>query len=58
MQLWGNLLVGQLETKGRVLPVMDSLIAAIALQNSLILVTRNEADFVGTGVAVINPWLS
>ncbi len=55
MVLWGNL-VGQLEQNGRPLPVMDSLIAAIALQNSLSLVTRNEKDFAGTGVVIINPW--
>jgi toxin FitB len=55
MVLWGNL-VGQLEQNGRPLPVMDSLIAAIALQNSLSLVTRNENDFVGTGVVIVNPW--
>ncbi len=55
MILWGNL-VGQLEKNGRPLPVMDSLIAAIALQNSLSLVTRNENDFAGTGVVIVNPW--
>lgn len=55
MLLWGNL-VGQLESWGRPLPVMDSLIAAIALQNSLSLVTRNENDFAGTGVVIVNPW--
>jgi toxin FitB len=55
MVLWGNL-VGQLEQDGRPLPVMDSLIAAIALQNSLSLVTRNENDFAGTGVTIVNPW--
>lgn len=55
MALWGNL-VGQLEQNGRPLPVMDSLMAAIALQNSLSLVTRNEKDFAGTGVVIINPW--
>ena len=55
MVLWGNL-VGQLEQNGRPLPAMDSLIAAIALQHSLSLVTRNEKDFAGTGVAIINPW--
>jgi toxin FitB len=56
MLLWGEL-VGRLEKQGRSLPVMDSLIAAIALQNSLSLVTRNENDFAGTGVEIVNPWL-
>ncbi|MBD2437086.1 hypothetical protein [Nostoc sp. FACHB-110] len=55
MMLWGNL-VGQLELSGRPLPVMDSLIAALALQHSLILVTRNENDFAGTGIVIFNPW--
>ena len=55
MVLWGNL-VGQLEQNGRPLPAMDSLIVAIALQHSLSLVTRNEKDFAGTGVLIINPW--
>jgi toxin FitB len=57
MLLWGEV-VGKLEQQGRKLPVLDSLIAAIALQNSLFLVTRNENDFVGTGVLIINPWTS
>jgi toxin FitB len=56
MLLWGEL-VGRLEKQGRSLPVMDSLIAAIALQNSLSLVTRNENDFAGTDVEIVNPWL-
>jgi tRNA(fMet)-specific endonuclease VapC len=30
--------------------MMDSIIAAIALQNSLTLVTRNEKDFAGIDV--------
>jgi len=55
MVLWGNLIC-QLEQNGRPLPAMDSLIAAIALQHSLSLVTRNEKDFAGTGVIIINPW--
>jgi predicted nucleic acid-binding protein len=57
MVLWGNL-VGQLEQNGRPLPAMDSLIAAIAIHNSLSLVTRNEKDFAGTGVVIINPWIN
>lgn len=55
MLLWGDLL-GRLEMQGRVLPLMDSLIAAIALQGSFQLVTRNTKDFEGTGVQLINPW--
>ena len=55
MVLWGSL-VGQLEQNGRPLPAMDSMIAAIAIHHGLSLVTRNEKDFVGTGVVIINPW--
>jgi len=55
MLLWGELL-GKLEKQGRPLPMMDSLIAAIALQNSLTLVTRNEKDFAGIEVTIVNPW--
>jgi toxin FitB len=55
MTVWGEL-TGRLEPQGRMLPTMDSLIAATALQHSLTLVTRNEKDFAGTGVTVFNPW--
>lgn len=34
----------------------DALIAATALVNDLAVVTRNIADFEGTGVLVIDPW--
>ena len=34
----------------------DALIAATALVRGLTLATRNEADFAGTGVTVVNPW--
>ena len=54
MILWGNL-VAELEQNGRPLPAMDSLIAATEVQNSLTLVTRNEKDFAGTKVLIINP---
>lgn len=41
---------------GRPLPVIASLLAATAQQHNLTLVTRNDADVSGTGVAVFNPW--
>lgn len=55
MLQWGKL-VAQLEKQGRSLPIMDSLIAAIALHHNLQLVTRNEEDFIDTGLILINPW--
>lgn len=52
---WGEL-VGRLAQVGRPLAALDSLIAALTLHHRCILVTRNEDDFNGTGVPVINPW--
>ncbi|MYM38680.1 PIN domain-containing protein [Pseudoduganella sp. CY13W] len=34
----------------------DALIAATALVHGMTLVTRSIADFIGTGVTLINPW--
>jgi predicted nucleic acid-binding protein len=34
----------------------DAFIAATALVHSMTVVTRNVADFSGTGVALLNPW--
>ncbi|MGB7210661.1 MAG: type II toxin-antitoxin system VapC family toxin [Pyrinomonadaceae bacterium] len=55
MRCWGRLLA-DLETKGRIPPIIDSLVAATALEHSLTIVTRNEDDFAATGVKIINPW--
>lgn len=55
MLVWGEL-TATLEKRGRRMPAMDSLIAAVALQGGLHLVTRNEDDFAYSGVSVINPW--
>ncbi len=53
--LWGSL-TAEMEGKGQLLGVMDSLLVATALQNNLVIVTRNVSDFLPCGVQVINPW--
>lgn len=55
METWGSIM-GELEKKGRLVPLMDSLIAATALQNSMVVVTRNTKDMAPLGVKTINPW--
>ena len=54
---WGAL-TADLEKHGKPMPAIDSLIAAVALQNGLTLITRNESDFAHSGVPVLNPWLA
>ena len=49
---WGRLVAGA----GRPLPAIDSLLAAIALEHDLVLVTRNTKGFESLGVSLINPW--
>jgi predicted nucleic acid-binding protein len=53
--LWGSL-TARMEANGQPpMSVMDSLLAASALHNNLILVTRNTAEFVSCGVQLLNP---
>jgi predicted nucleic acid-binding protein len=40
----------------RPLPVIDSLLAATALEHGLTLATRNTKDFDGLGMPIINPF--
>ena len=47
---WGEL------SSMRSLPVIDSLIAATALEFGLTLVTRNTKDFDGLGISIVNPF--
>jgi predicted nucleic acid-binding protein len=46
------------ELQGKKLAIMDSLIAATALEFDLVLVTRNLSDFEYSGVQMLNPWES
>lgn len=50
-------MIAALESKGRPMPVIDSLIAATALEHNLTIVTRNEDDFADSGASVLNTWI-
>ena len=52
---WGNI-QGIAERSGNPMASLESLIAAIAYTYNLILVTRNENDFVASNIPIINPW--
>ncbi|MBL8924548.1 MAG: type II toxin-antitoxin system VapC family toxin [Myxococcaceae bacterium] len=52
---WGEL-NGSREAEGRPLPVVDALLASVASVHHLALVTRNESDFTGLGIRIVNPW--
>lgn len=39
-------------------PDRDAFVAATALHSNMTVVTRNTKDFIDTGVALIDPWLS
>ena len=52
---WG-LLTAAARNCGIVLPVIDGLLAATALEHNLTLVTRDTGQIPSMGVAVFNPW--
>lgn len=52
---WG-VIQGKAENEGTPLASVDSLIAAVAYTYNLIIVTRNENDFVASHVPIFNPW--
>ena len=52
---WG-LLTAAPRNSGIVLPVIDGLLAATALEHNLTLVTRDTGQIPSMGVAVFNPW--
>jgi len=53
---WGSI-AAQAERGGKVLPVIDGLLAATALHHDLTVVSRNASDFQHSLVRVLNPWL-
>ncbi len=53
---WGALAGRIRRETGRPPPVIDTLLAATALEAQLYLVTRNIKDVVQTGAVIFNPW--
>src|SRR5512135_2988263 len=53
--VWGQL-TGRLESKGKKMSAIDSLVAATALHWNLTIVTRNVADYSHSGIPIFNPW--
>jgi predicted nucleic acid-binding protein len=56
IRLWGALAGRIKRDTGHPPPVIDTMLAATALEHQLFLVTRNTADVKHTGAAVFNPW--
>ncbi|MBX3290240.1 MAG: type II toxin-antitoxin system VapC family toxin [Acidobacteria bacterium] len=54
-EIWGSMRA-KAETNGSTLSMIDSLIAATAVENGLVIVTRNEKDFAAADVRIFNPW--
>jgi len=46
----------QKRLQGKVAPIMDAMIAAIALAHAMTLATRNVKDFEGLGVPLVDPF--
>lgn len=53
--VWGKM-CGEFENKGIVRSALDSLLEATALEQDLILVTRNVKNFQNSQVTILNPW--
>ncbi len=52
---WGSI-SAEAKRRGKVLPVIDGLLAATALHHNLTVVSRNASDFGQSLVRVLNPW--
>lgn len=52
---WG-IIQGKAENDGNPIASVDAMIASVAYTYNLILVTRNEKDFISSNVTILNPW--
>jgi predicted nucleic acid-binding protein len=52
---WGRI-QGHAARDNYTLPIMDSMIAATAIEHNMIVATRNTEDLIRCGADVINPW--
>jgi predicted nucleic acid-binding protein len=52
---WAQLAAAD-QKRGRSLDIADGLLLATAAVHGLTIVTRNERDFEGRGVPILNPW--
>jgi toxin FitB len=55
--IWGEL-SREAQKSGKIVPASDGLIAATARRHGLHVMTRNTEHFKGTGVLLVNPWVS
>lgn len=53
--IWGQM-VSQDRRKGRPRPIVDSMIAAIAMAHDMTVVTRNAKDFADLDLKILNPF--
>lgn len=54
---WGAISGDTLRRPGRAPEVIDTMLAATALESDMFLVTRNIRHVAGSGAAVFNPWI-
>ena len=54
-RVWGTL-AASAQSRGSILPIVDSQIAATALFHGLTVVTHNERHFKAAGVRTLDPW--
>ncbi len=55
-EAWGKI-QAQSEKLGTPMATIDGLLAATAMVRKLLVVTRNEKDFLPSCVSLLNPWL-